>query len=97
MHSVVPGDLGVERRGEQVRLPNGDDPTHRLAGRHAGDDLDVLADLGVEEALVTCDLDNAASEATMGGVGGVGVVTTIDLSDGPGVNLDLPNADVASP
>ncbi|GAB2623907.1 GNAT family N-acetyltransferase [Nocardioides ginkgobilobae] len=32
--------------------------------------LEVLADLGVEEALVTCDLDNAASEATIRACGG---------------------------
>lgn len=32
--------------------------------------LAVLADLGVEEALVTCDLDNAASEATIRACGG---------------------------
>lgn len=32
--------------------------------------LGLLADLGVDEALVTCDLDNAASEATIRACGG---------------------------
>ena len=32
---MVAGDLGVERRGEQVRLPDRDDPTHRRPRGHA--------------------------------------------------------------
>src|SRR6478672_3689000 len=42
---VVAGDLGVERRGEQVRLPDRDDPTHRVSRGHGGDDLYVVPDL----------------------------------------------------
>src|SRR4051794_28120309 len=42
---VVAGDLGVERRGEQVRLPDRDDPTHLVPGGDRGDDRDVPAHL----------------------------------------------------
>src|SRR6476646_7622950 len=39
---VVAGDLGVERRGEQVPLPDRDDPTHGVSRGHGGDDLHVV-------------------------------------------------------
>src|SRR3954451_15143289 len=45
VHPVVAGDLGVERSGQQVRLPDGDDPTDCLARGDPGDDLDVLPNL----------------------------------------------------
>src|SRR3954447_21395892 len=45
VHPVVACDLGVERSGQQVRLPDGDDPTDCLTRGDPGDDLDVLPHL----------------------------------------------------
>ena len=52
---------------------SGGGPPHRRRG-HATEilrqSLAVLADLGVDEALVTCDVDNAGSEAVIRACGG---------------------------
>src|SRR5690349_24911768 len=48
VHAGVPGDLGVERRREQVPLPHRDDPTfggNSWTGLDLGEHLDVRGDL----------------------------------------------------
>src|SRR3712207_67075 len=45
VHPVVAAPLRVERRREQVPLPDRDDPTGGLTGGHAREDLDPLAHL----------------------------------------------------
>src|SRR5262245_36397614 len=43
--AVVPGDLGMERRREQMPLLDGDDPTDRGSRGDPGQDVDLRADL----------------------------------------------------
>src|SRR5215212_5561880 len=45
VHAGVPGDLGVERRREQVPLPDRDDPTFGRPRLDLGEHLDVGRDL----------------------------------------------------
>src|SRR3954454_6374770 len=45
VHAGVPGDLGVERRREQVPLPHRDDPTFGVPRLDLGEHLDVGRDL----------------------------------------------------
>src|SRR4051794_38427132 len=45
VHAGVPGDLGVERRREQVPLPHRDDPTFGRTRLDLGEHLDVRRDL----------------------------------------------------
>src|SRR4051795_8426592 len=45
VHADVPGDLGVERRREQVALPHRDDPTRGRPGLDLREDLHLRRDL----------------------------------------------------
>src|SRR5689334_19814165 len=45
VHADVPGDLGVERRREQVPLPHRDDPTRGRSTLDLGEDLHLRRDL----------------------------------------------------
>ncbi len=45
VHPGVTGQLRVERRGEQVTLPDGDDPTGGRSALDACEHLDAGADL----------------------------------------------------
>src|SRR4051794_18186938 len=45
VHAGVPGDLGVERRREQVALPHRDDPTCGRPGLDLGQDLHLRRNL----------------------------------------------------
>src|SRR4051812_39946911 len=45
VHADVPGDLGVERRREQVALPHRNDPTRGRAGLDLREDLHLRRDL----------------------------------------------------
>src|SRR3954453_8558422 len=45
VHADIPGDLGVERRREQVALPHRDDPTRGRSGLDLGEDVHRRRDL----------------------------------------------------